>query len=163
MGIPVNAAHWHLVLNHLPIFFVLIGMGILIAGMIRDSVELTATALVLFIVAGAGSYVVIESGESAEEIVESNNQLREETFEQHEEYGETAGNIIMVLGALSLAYLLYAYYQGTFYTWASGVILLITFAGLYYLLLAASFGGKARHPEIRSKTQPVTAPPASTE
>lgn len=90
MSLPVNAAHWHLVLNHMPIFLVAIGIGVLVAGWWRDSFELKVTSLILFFLAGAVVVPVAWSGEQAEHLVEDYGGISNKYMERHEEAGAQA-------------------------------------------------------------------------
>lgn len=45
----MNEAHWHLVVNHLPIIFPIVGVIVMIAGLISKSEAVKRTAHLIFI------------------------------------------------------------------------------------------------------------------
>lgn len=162
MSLPVNAAHWHLVLNHMPIFLVAIGIGVLAAGWWRGSFELKVTSLVLFFLAGAVVVPVAWSGEEAEHLIEDYGAISDQYMEQHEEAGEQARNVVLALGILALIGLGYAGWKNRLPDWYVGLIALVSLVSFYVLINTANLGGKARHIELRPATsnQPTPAQPA---
>jgi len=66
----MNGAHFHLVVNHLPIVGLLIGILILITGLALKKVDIQLTALGVFIFSAVSSIVAFNTGEGAEEVVE---------------------------------------------------------------------------------------------
>ena len=66
----MNAAHFHLIVNHLPLFAAMFGGLLMAAGLWRRSENLTRAGLMLGLVAGLGAGLASFSGERAEELVE---------------------------------------------------------------------------------------------
>ncbi len=145
---PANAAHWHLLLNHLPIMAVLFGIPVLLYGAWRLDDAITRVALVLFVFAGLAVIPVEYTGHGAEEIVEQLEAVTEEDVEAHEEAAGTAYYLTLALAVYALGGLIY--YRGRETTsW----LYLIGGAALAAVVLvgladAATKGGHIRHPEI---------------
>jgi hypothetical protein len=54
----MNGAHWHLVLNHLPIILPIVGLIVLLSGLFLNSAILKRTALPIFIGAALATIAV---------------------------------------------------------------------------------------------------------
>ena len=67
----MNQAHFHLVVNHLPIIFPIVGLLILIGGIIFRSEIIKRAAYFIFIIGSLSALVAMNSGEGAEEIAEN--------------------------------------------------------------------------------------------
>jgi hypothetical protein len=161
LTLPVNATHWHLVLNHVPIFFVAIGLGVLVAGFWRNSIELKITSLVLFFLAGAVVVPVAWSGDEAEHLIEDYGGIDDQYMEQHEEAGEQTRNVVLGLGVLALAGLGYWGWTKQLPGWYYGFVGSAGLVSLYFLINTANLGGKARHIELRTgadRSPTVTQP-----
>lgn len=149
--ITLNAAHWHLMLNHFPVIGTLTGFLILLSSLLFRNKTLETTGLVIFIVTALLTIPAYLTGEGAEEVIERIAGLNaEQAVEQHEEAAEPAFIAMQVLGALSLISL--------FLSWNgkrnSVKILnpLICFYGLVVFAMmvrVANMGGEIRHSEIR--------------
>ena len=144
----MNAAHLHLMVNHLPLFAVLFAGGFLAFGLWRKQNVLINAGLVLAVVAGLGAFTAARTGEAAEEVVEGLALVSEQTIESHEEAAELAMVSAIVLGALALVALavptrLAAVKRAT--TYGALALSLVTF-GL--VAQTANLGGMIRHPEI---------------
>lgn len=158
MGLPTNVAHWHLVLNHMPIFFVGIGLLLLIAGMWRDSFELKVSSLVLFFLAGAVVVPVAYTGEEAEHLVEDYGGIDDPLMEQHEESGKTTRNVVVFLGLLALGSAGFYFRKEGIPNWYLFLVLIVALIAGYFLVKTANLGGKARHVEIRSTATSLSTP-----
>ena len=98
----MNGAHWHLVVNHLPIIFPIVGVIVMITGLISKSEAVKRTAFMIFILGALASIAAMTTGEGAEEIVEKINGVTENYIESHEETAETFALLSYILGSISL-------------------------------------------------------------
>ncbi len=73
----MNGAAIHLALNHLPIWSLLIGLGILAGGIFGKQPSLRKAAYILILVASVATLPVNLSGESAVEVVETLSDCRD--------------------------------------------------------------------------------------
>lgn len=144
----MNGAHWHLVLNHIPIFGTAFGFLILAYGWWIDSQDVLRVALALLFVAGVSVVPVYYTGHNAEEIVEGLSGVSEGPIEHHEESAETTYYLLIALGVVALATLVQTFRTPSLSYWwilAVGVFGLISLGSV---VRTADDGGKIRHPEI---------------
>lgn len=150
----MNMAHWHLVLNHVPIFLTFFGLILFVTGLLsKEGKRLKVISLVMFILAGAVILPVYYTGHEAEEIVEEKPAVSEMMLEQHEELAEITRGVLIGLGLVSLIALGWMYRNGELPVWLYGVVLGASLIGCGYLGYTAYLGGQARHPEIRSTSK----------
>ena len=99
----MNAAHIHLVVNHVPLFAALFGAGLLAWGLFKNEPSLRAAGLILGLIAGIGGVVAVQSGERAEDIVEEYAGTNENALSEHEEAAELTQWAAILLGLISLS------------------------------------------------------------
>jgi hypothetical protein len=81
----MNASQIHLALNHVPLFFSIIGGCVLIYGFIRKNESIKILSLYFMIAAALFTIPVYLTGEGTEEIVEKLPGVSEGMIEEHEE------------------------------------------------------------------------------
>jgi uncharacterized membrane protein len=145
----MNAAHMHLLINHLPVIGAVIALALLTLAVVRRSDELARVTFWLYALLGAASVVVYLTGEPAEEVVERLAGVSEPLIEQHEEAALIATIAMVAAGALALL--------ATFVFRRKPLPRRIVGGGLVVALLifglmgwTANLGGLIRHTEIRS-------------
>ncbi len=143
----MNPAHVHLIVNHIPIFTTLIGIFILVWGMFKDNTSIRNIAFVLFIFGALGSYVAIETGESAEDIVEEITAVSHDAIHDHEEAAELTLWFAIVLGLLSIGALAAKKLNLRFESGLHIAILIMALVTAGLLAYVAYEGGEIRHPE----------------
>lgn len=146
----MNDAHWHLVVNHLPIIFPLVGIIILITGFISKSEAVKRTAFMLFIFGALASIVAMTTGEGAEDIAEKISGVTKKFIHEHEEIAETFSILTYILGAISIIGLWASFQKKTFSNILSIIILVFAFVVLFFGKETGTTGGEIRHTEIRS-------------
>ncbi len=67
----MNQAHFHLILNHLPILGILFGLIILTGGFLTKNAAVKRTALGMFVLSAIFAIPAYLTGEGAEEVVEN--------------------------------------------------------------------------------------------
>lgn len=147
--IPENAAHWHIVLVHMPMIFFKVSAIVMVLATLWKDGRWQRVALGFLIAAVLLTGAAFQSGESAEDIVEQTIPDAEPHIHPHEEIAETARNIIIPFGILMLILLWFTRKHTLLPVWASwGSVVVMT--GIIILLLnVASAGGKINHPEVR--------------
>lgn len=153
----MNAAHIHLILNHVPVLGMVFGILILLIGMIFRSMDIKKVSLGLIVVAALATIPVYFSGEEAEDIVEPMPGVTHEVIHDHEEAGELAMYGSIVLGILALITLILVFKDSAIQKWAVILTLVLGVIMSGILGYAANLGGKIRHTEIRSSV-PTTNP-----
>jgi uncharacterized membrane protein len=146
----MNGAHWHLVVNHLPIIFPIVGVIVMITGFISKSDAVKRTAFMIFIFGALAAIAAMNTGEGAEEVVEKINGVTENYIESHEETAETFALLSYILGGISLLGLWASFKQKTFSSLIAIGTLLFAFVVLFFAKQTGTTGGEIRHSEIRS-------------
>ena len=146
----MNEAHFHLVVNHLPIIFPIVGVIVMITGLISKSEAVKRTAFMIFILGALASIAAMTTGEGAEEIVEKINGVTENYIESHEETAETFALLSYILGSISLLGLWASFKQKTFSNIIAIATLVFAFVVLFFGKQTGTTGGEIRHTEIRS-------------
>ncbi|MDZ7657688.1 hypothetical protein [Fodinibius sp.] len=154
----MEADYLHLIVNHIPIFSVGFGLLILGWGLIKKNNTVLQIALTLFLIGAVSSYVAMETGEAAEDIVEELNVASHDVIHEHEEAAEIAfwftilTGVISVVGFFALSYNIR--WQNTLF----GILAISALISLGTLLYTAYQGGKIFH--SKDQTSSVIQLPA---
>lgn len=146
----MNGAYLHLIVNHIPVLLLLFSIPVLVWGLIRQNKEFIKLSLIGFIVVGIMAVVAVQTGESAEEVVEEIPTVSHDMIEAHEEAGEVAQWLAIALSLGGIGGLFLMKKENSMfksYLWILMVFSLVTAGSFIY---TASEGGKINHPEIRS-------------
>lgn len=149
----MDAAHLHLLTNHIPILLTFLSVAMLIWAVISKKSEHYKIAFIGFIIAGFAVLVVFQSGEDAEDIVEEIAGVTHDSIEAHEEAADIAWWLTVILGAGGIAGLfMNKKKQKGFkpFVWILLVYALLT-AG--YLAYTGNLGGYIRHTELSDEQQ----------
>lgn len=146
---PLDAAHLHLILNHLPVIGAPLALLLLALGRIRRSGELVNVALALVVALAVATGVVYLTGEPAEEQVEHASWYQDRLTERHEEQGEFALVAMLATGVAAGAALMSRRRPRAF-AWLSRATVAGLIVGSVLLGWTAWSGGQIRHDEIRA-------------
>ena len=146
----MNAAHWHLVVNHLPIIFPIVGIIVMITGLISKSEAVKRTAFMIFAIGAISTMAAMNTGEEAEEVVEEIAGISHDLIENHEETAETFALLSYLLGGLSLIGLWASFKEKSFSQLLAIGTLIFAFVVLFFGRATGTTGGEIRHSEIRS-------------
>jgi hypothetical protein len=148
---PLDIAHIHLMLNHLPVVSAPLLLLILTIGLLRRSGDLVTVSLVLVVGLALVTGVVYLTGEPAEHLVAQAPWFRDALAEQHEEHASVSFVAVLVTGTLAVAALVYRRRAVTS-VWLSRLV----WAGLALSTLLLGWtawsGGQIRHEEVRAET-----------
>ncbi|MDA3881527.1 MAG: hypothetical protein PF436_14140 [Prolixibacteraceae bacterium] len=147
----MNEAHFHLMVNHFPIIFPIVGVIVLITGLISKSEAAKRIAYLIFTIGALTAIAAMTTGEGAEDIVEKINGVSESYIETHEEVAGTFALLSYILGGLSIFGLWASFKQKSFSNIFSLVILVFSFVVLFFGYKTGTAGGEIRHSEIRSE------------
>ncbi|MGC8866166.1 MAG: hypothetical protein ACP5O2_10660 [Bacteroidales bacterium] len=150
----MNGAHLHLVVNHMPIIFPLVGVIVMITGIVSKSEAVKRTAFMIFFLGAIGTLAAVFTGEGAEEVVKKISGISEDFIHRHEEAAETFALLSYMLGGLSLLALWASFRQKPFATILAWVTLIFAFGVLFLARQTGTTGGEIRHTEIRSDYMP---------
>jgi glucan phosphoethanolaminetransferase (alkaline phosphatase superfamily) len=146
----MNEAHFHLVVNHLPIVGILIGILVLLTGFLLKKSEVKITALGIFVFSALASIAAFYSGEGAEEIVERIPGISETLINQHEESAELFFTVILILGGVSLVNMFLEIKKSKLSKFGFILVILISMAAGILAKNVGTTGGEIRHTEIRN-------------
>jgi len=147
----MDAAHVHLLLNHVPVLGTIVGLALLGYGLARDSDEILKTGLGALVVVGIATVVVYLTGEPAEELVEGVAGVSHSALEAHEETAIWATWGGGILGAVALAGL-WIYRRAPVARTFAVATLVLSLATTGLMAWTANSGGKVHHPELRAAT-----------
>lgn len=158
----MSLAHAHLLVNHLAIFGLLFGAGVLLYAIVRGSESITRISFVLFAIAGAGAGAAYLTGEGAEEIVEGQSGVLHSAIETHEEVAIFALVAAAGLGLLALI-LLFWYRRRPIPQIARSILLALSLIAATTVAYTAYTGGKINHPELRDNATQVENGPVPSD
>ena len=142
-----NAAHLHLLVNHLPIFLPLFGLIILIIGIVFKSEIVKRVSLAMFVFAGLFAFIASSTGEGAEEIVEELKRSHD-LIHEHEEAAETFTLLSYVLAIFSIVAFWFNWKKHPFKDLSMYIALLISVIVIYFSYPTGQTGGEITHPEV---------------
>ncbi|MEN9998668.1 MAG: hypothetical protein RI922_1658 [Bacteroidota bacterium] len=146
----MNQAHFHLMVNHLPIILPIAGVVVLVGGMFVRSEVVKRMAYLLFTIGAVATMAAMASGEGAEEVAENLAGVTENYIHEHEEKAELFALLNYLLGALSLVGLWASWKGKSFAKLLSIAILALSLVVLFLGKQTGTSGGEIRHTEIRS-------------
>lgn len=146
----MNQAHLHLLVNHLPIIFPLVGLFVLITGLVFKSEAVKRTAFGIFIFAAIATMAAMATGEGAEEIAEKIQGVDEKIIKIHEEAAEVFAVLSYLMGAFSILALWANIKERTFAPILSYLLIVFASILMFFAANTGKSGGEIRHTEIRS-------------
>lgn len=146
----MNEAHFHLMVNHLPIILPIAGVIVLVGGMFVRSEIVKRMAYLLFTIGAFACMAAMASGEGAEEIAENLPGVTENFIHEHEEKAEVFALVSYILAALSLVGLWASWKGKGFAKLLSYGILTLSLVVLFLGKQTGTSGGEVRHSEIRT-------------
>lgn len=147
----MNSSQIHLALNHVPLFFSIIGGLILIYGFIRKNDSIKMLSLYFMIVAALFTIPVYLTGEGTEEMIEKLPGVSEGMIEEHEEMAKIGLIIIIITGIAALSALVVK--KRTILLKPALILCtILSFVSFGVMAQTAHLGGQIRHSEIRNGT-----------
>lgn len=145
----MNAAHQHLLINHLPIMALVIGILVMLVGILAKSSVIRRVGLFIFFIAGISSLPANATGEGAEEVVEHLQGADHQLIHEHEEQVETLLPFMWGIIFLSVIALFLEWKKKSMAMIASVTVLLVAMIATYFAREVGNSGGEIAHPEIR--------------
>ena len=146
----MNAAHFHLIVNHLPLAGLLFGLILLVGGLISDSKPITNAAQLLLVLAALLVFPAYFSGEGAEDsLMDQVQGIEKSLIHEHEEAALISFVITILVGVLSLITFIVnnrAKKENKFLVY---LLLIVGLFALTSIAQVAKLGGEIRHTEIR--------------
>ena len=151
----MNAPHWHLAINHVPVVGVLLVALLLGYALIRGRGELYGVSLGALVFLAVATIPVFFTGRSADNALMDLADVDEKLVGIHEAAANVAFIGICALGLLALAALWFGRKLPHIPRGVAAAIFVLAIAESVLLARTANLGGNIRHPEIR--------PPADTQ
>lgn len=145
-----NAAHLHIMLNHIPVFGTLFAALLIAWGLLRKSEDVLRLGLALAIVVGLATYGVQLTGEPAEEVIENMAGVSRRLIHAHEEAAEWVTYVAAAAALAALVALLLVRRRHRAARGLSALTLVLSVVGFAAASRAALLGGEIRHPEARA-------------
>ena len=156
--LPANDAHWHLVLNHLPVIGSFAALLLLAWAFIKNTDESKRIALTAVVLVALAAIPAFLTGEPAEHLLKGLPGISKRWMSNHESIADTALWVAVGAGVLALAVLIYFRKARSIPRWAMSVVLVVMLAVGGLMLRTANYGGKIHHPEILTDTATDAAP-----
>lgn len=152
-----NGAYTHILLNHIPIFSLFFGVGLLAWGIFGKHQILKTAAFLILVVSAVITLPVNKSGEEAEEIVEEvldardpdNRRLNHKLIHEHEEAAETVMILMIVLGVLAIGAWVLQARKHRLAASASYLVLALALTSFVAMVNVNKLGGQISHLEAR--------------
>jgi len=145
---PMDQAHIHLLIVHLPLFGAFFGMLVLAHGLWHKSEQTSIAAFNVFIISAIGAAIAKFTGEGAEEAVEHIPGVLESAIELHEDAGFWAFVSMLVLGVASVLAIFLTRTKSTFSIAMTRIVLVLAAFCVVVVGRTAYLGGQIRHTEI---------------
>ena len=145
----MNQAHWHLVLNHAPIFGALAGVLLLLAGLLGRRDALLTAGLWAVVLAAAVGLPALLTGSGAAEVVSDMPRVSQALIKGHAEAARLGYYVLVGAATLALLGWLMRQQQAPRARQMAWATLLVTVVSFGLLARSASLGGQIQHPEIR--------------
>ena len=159
----MNEAHLHMVVNHFPIIGILLGFGVLVAGIVLKNDSVKNTAYCLFIVGAIFAAISMATGEGAEEMVEDMPSVGKHIIHEHEEMAEKLAIVLYVLGVVSILGLYTTIKKHAKAKLVSYLAVTIAVVGIFLGIRTGTTGGEVRHTEIRDAADSTSTSQSSAK
>ena len=151
----MNAAHVHLILNHIPVIGSMMAIFILVIGIMKNSDDVKKVCMLVIIFTSLLTIPVYLTGDKAEGMIEGNYEdVDEEFIHAHEDfalYSFIAMNITGAVALISMFLFKKPKILPNSFAYFMLVLLFIVNAMMGY---TGNLGGKIHHPEIREDKLP---------
>ena len=151
----MNAAHLHLVLNHIPVIGSAIAIFVLLIGILKKSDDIKKVSLLILILTALITIPVYLSGDKAQAKIEGNYEDVDEDFiESHEDFALYSFIVMDIAGVIALAVLFLFKKPKTLPNSIAFFMLALLLIVNGMMAYTANLGGKIHHPEIREDKLP---------
>jgi len=155
----MNAPHWHLAINHLPVMGVFLVMLLLGYALARGRGELYGVSLGALVLLALATVPVFFTGRSADEALMEFPDVDDKLVHLHEAAANIAFIGVGILGVVALAALWFGRKAPQISRGMAAVVFALALIETALLGRAANLGGNIRHPEIRASS-PVAGTPS---
>jgi len=144
----MNIAHLHLILNHLPITFVILGFVVMVCGFIYRSEIVKKIAYLVFILGALLGFTAFYTGENSKQFLDGIKGIDKHLIMSHEEIALVFLAFLYILGVISLVGLIAHWRKKYFSKIIDFVSIIFLFVVIYFAIQTAATGVEIRHSEI---------------
>ncbi|MFI5234660.1 MAG: hypothetical protein ACHQXA_03025 [Gemmatimonadales bacterium] len=152
-----SPAHFHLLVNHLPILGAPFVLLLLLWGMLARSRDLTRAALWLTLPLALAGFVADQSGDSAKHALRSASWVERPLVEEHEHRADLAEIGLYAAAAAGVLALWWGRTRPAD-RWPAGLTAAVLFVAALLAAWTGLAGGVIRHTEIRTEVPALSAP-----
>jgi hypothetical protein len=154
----MNAPHWHLAINHLPVMGVFLVMLLLGYALVRGRGELFGVSLGALVLLALATVPVFYTGQSADvALMDYTSDYDDKLIHLHEAAAKIAFIGIGILGMVALASLWFGRKLPHVSRGVAAIVFILALAETVLMARTANLGGNIRHPEIRGNG-PIAEP-----
>jgi uncharacterized membrane protein len=151
----MNAAHWHLTLNHIPVVASAFALGLLAWALFRRSEELKRVSFGTIVLVALLTIPAYLTGDpafmSAMEVLEATPADEDPLVERHKAAAGLAFTAAVLAGVSAFVGLIVTRGGKSIPGWLLIAVLILTAATVLLMAQAANLGGAIRHPEIATE------------
>ena len=147
----MNAVHFHLMFNHLPIVGLGFTMILHALALVRNSKELIKVSCWFYLFIGLLAILPIITGDGAEGIVLTYPGISKNAIENHETWGYIFFYGLLFNSALAAAVLWFSREKPDLLKKFSFALLIVAFVLTFFAYQTGTTGGQIRHPEIQKQ------------
>ncbi len=159
----MNAPHWHLAINHLPVVGIFLVVLLLGYALVRGRGELYGVSLGALVLLALATVPVFFTGRSADEALMEFADFDDKLVRVHEAAANLAFLGVGILGVVALAMLWFGRRLPHPSRGMATVMFVLALAETALMGRAANLGGNIRHPEIRATAPATESTPARDE
>jgi uncharacterized membrane protein len=145
----MNEFHQHLIINHFPIVGTILAALVLFVGLLMRNDLVKRVAFGLFILSAILSLPANKTGEDAEHAIENSAGIDKSLVENHEDMAGFGFWSAIITGLLSVLAFYLSYKENDLRGVLAFVVLIASFAAIYFMWQTGLSGGKIRHTEIQ--------------
>ena len=149
----MDAAHLHLLLNHIPILGTIFGLLLLVYAGMKKSYELKKVSFSVFVVTALITIPVFLTGDGAAHLVRNLPGVSVEIIKQHDRAATLTTIAIELLGAAALLSLWLSRKAQLVAGWMFILMLVLALISSALAVWTGGLGGQVRHTEIRAKVE----------
>ncbi len=144
----MNAAHLHLVINHVPVLGTVFGLLLFAFAVGRKSDDLRKAAFATFVIVAVMAVVAYLTGEPAEGVLKKLPGMAEGFSEKHEDLAGAAMAGSAVIGVAALVGLVWFQGPRPVKPWFTALMLIAALVVAGLMAYTAYLGGQIRHTEM---------------
>jgi len=144
----MNNAHLHLILNHLPITFVILGILVMVGGFLFKSELAKRIAYIVVMLGAIFGFFTFYTGENAQQLLNGIDNL---VIATHKQTALVFLAFLYILGLLSLVGLIVNWQKKSYSRIFALITILFSFVVIYYAAQTGETGGEIQHSELKEK------------